>query len=69
VTEGVLEDDVGGRLVYDENWVEPLVELMESTKVRNEASLQARERALERYDVRVAIKKYKSILSALQSLN
>ena len=69
MNKDVLENDVGGRLVYDENWVDPLVELMESTKVRNEASLQARERALERYDVRVAIEKYKSILSALQSLN
>ena len=62
----VLTENDGGRLVYGENWIEPLVELMQSREIREKIALQARERAVERYDISVAIAAYQSILSGLQ---
>lgn len=64
----VLEDDIGGRLVYDEDWEGPLAELIGSNDTRVQASEQARARAVERYDIRVAIERYASIFNSLQAL-
>lgn len=63
----VLEGDVGGRLVRNDEWVEPLAELLGSSETRNQASRQARSRAVARYDIGVAIERYTSILSSLQN--
>lgn len=62
----VLENDVGGRLVYDEDWVGPIAELIESTETRYQVSQQARARAVTRYDIRVAIEQYAAIFTGLQ---
>lgn len=62
----VLEGDFGGRLVQDNEWVAALADLLESADYRQIAGLQARQRAIERYDISVAIGAYSRILSALQ---
>ena len=62
----VLNGDVGGKLVYDEDWLSSLIPLIESSEKRIQASREARLRAVERYDVSVAVANYKTIFSTLQ---
>lgn len=62
----VIRDGVGGRLVADADWIEPLVAMMQSEELRKITGAQARERAVTRYDTSVAVTAYRAILEGLQ---
>ena len=61
----VLEGENCGRLVCGDAWYAPLAELIESRDYRTTMGLEARSRAVDRYDLQIAVQSYRRIFEDL----